>query len=72
MVFTPQGDVKILPKGATALDFAYSIHTDVGNKTQSAKVDGRMVPLRYELKNGDRIEIITNEKQEPVQIGIKG
>ena len=64
-VFTPQGDVKILPKGATALDFAYSIHTDVGNKTQSAKVDGRMVPLRYELKNGDRIEIITNEKQEP-------
>ena len=64
-VFTPQGDVKILTKGATALDFAYLIHTEVGNTCVGAKVDGRMVPLRYELKNGDRVEVLTNPNQKP-------
>ncbi len=64
-VFTPQGDVKILTKGATALDFAYLIHTEVGNTCVGAKVDGRMVPLRYELRNGDRVEVLTNPNQKP-------
>ncbi len=64
-VFTPAGDVKRLALGATALDFAYAIHTDVGNRCTGAKVDGRMVPLRYELKSGDRLEIITSPSQRP-------
>ncbi|MDP6931520.1 MAG: TGS domain-containing protein, partial [Myxococcota bacterium] len=64
-VFTPAGDVKVFPQGATALDFAYAVHTEVGNTCTGAKVNGRMVPLRYELGNGDRIEILTNANQQP-------
>lgn len=64
-VFTPKGDVKIFPKGSTILDFAYSIHSEVGSRTTGGKVDGRMVPLRYRLQNGDHIEILTNANQKP-------
>ena len=64
-VFTPTGEVKSFPKGATMIDFAYSIHSEVGEKCSGAKVDGRMVPLRAELKNGNIIEVITSPKQHP-------
>ncbi|MFT6971468.1 MAG: guanosine-3',5'-bis(diphosphate) 3'-pyrophosphohydrolase [Roseivirga sp.] len=64
-VFTPKGDLKILPAGATALDFAFDIHTEVGAKCLGAKVNNKLVPLNYELKNGDQIEILTSSKQKP-------
>ncbi len=64
-VFTPRGDVKFFPQGATALDFAYSIHSEVGHTCTGAKVNGRMVPLRYVLENGDRLEILTRPSQTP-------
>lgn len=64
-VFTPKGDVKALPKGATPIDFAYSVHTDIGNTCSRAKINGRLVPLRYQLVNGDIVEISTNSKQRP-------
>ena len=64
-VFTPQGDLKSLPKGTTPLDFAFSIHTEVGLHTRGAKVNSKLVPLSYELKNGDQIEIITSENAKP-------
>lgn len=64
-VFTPQGDVKRFPRGSTILDFAYTVHSDVGNACTGAKVDGRIVPLRYELRSGDHIEVITSPNQRP-------
>src|SRR5512135_3436258 len=63
--FTPRGEVKSLPKGATPVDFAYAIHTDVGNQCVGARVNGRMVPLRTLLKNGDIVEIVTQAKHKP-------
>lgn len=62
---TPEGDIKDLPSGASVIDFAYSIHSEIGNHTTGAKVNGRMVKLSHVLKNGDRVEIITNRKANP-------
>ena len=64
-VFTPKGRILSLPRGATAVDFAYAVHTDVGNKCVAAKVNGELAPLRIELRNGDRIEIITTGYAKP-------
>lgn len=63
--FTPRGQVKVLPRGSTPVDFAYAIHTDVGHQCVGARVNGRMVPLRTRLKNGDIVEIITNPAHKP-------
>ena len=64
-IFTPEGDLKQLPIGSTVLDFAYEVHTRVGETCNGARVNGRMVPIRHELKNGDKVEIITSKKQSP-------
>jgi len=69
--FTPNGDMKILPKGATALDFAFNIHTDVGYHCSGLLVNGRIVPMGYELGNGDRVEVLTNPKQKPTEAWIQ-
>ena len=64
-IFTPEGDLKQLPIGSTVLDFAYEVHTRVGETCNGARVNGKMVPIRHELSNGDRVEIITSKKQSP-------
>ncbi|WP_276372475.1 RelA/SpoT family protein [Chryseolinea sp. H1M3-3] len=64
-VFTPKGELKTLPYGSTALDFAFDIHTQVGSKCIGAKVNNKLVPINYVLKNGDQIEILTSQKQKP-------
>lgn len=64
-VFTPKGELKTLPYGATALDFAFEIHTQIGSKCIGAKVNNKLVPINYVLKNGDQIEILTSQKQRP-------
>ncbi len=64
-VFTPKGEIKSLPKGATSLDFAFSIHSEIGCKTRGTRVNGKLVPLNYELNSGDQVEIITSQNQKP-------
>jgi GTP pyrophosphokinase len=66
-VFTPKGDLKVLPFGSTALDFAFEIHTEVGAKCIGAKVNQRLVPISHKLKNGDQVEILTSNKQKPTE-----
>ena len=65
-VFTPKGDIKTLPQGATALDFAYTLHTNIGNNCIGAKVNHRLVPLSHPLSNGDQVEILTSRSQRPL------
>ena len=64
-VFTPKGDIKTLPQGATALDFAYALHSDIGNHCIGAKVNHRLVPLSHPLSSGDQVEVLTSRSQEP-------
>ncbi len=64
-VFTPKGDLKKFPEGATVLDFAYDIHTQVGSSCTGAKVNGKVVPIRHKLHNGDKVEILTAKNQKP-------
>lgn len=64
-VFTPKGEIKSLPKGATSLDFAFSIHSEIGVKTRGTKVNGKLVPLNHVLNSGDQVEIITSPNQKP-------
>lgn len=64
-VFTPKGEIKILPKGATALDFAFSVHSDLGMKCLGAKVNGKLVPISYVLQNGDQMDILSSQNQKP-------
>jgi GTP diphosphokinase / guanosine-3',5'-bis(diphosphate) 3'-diphosphatase len=64
-VFTPEGEVIALPRGATSVDFAYQVHTDIGNHCLAAKVNGKIVNLKYKLKNGDRVEILTSKQKHP-------
>ncbi|MFH1143145.1 MAG: bifunctional (p)ppGpp synthetase/guanosine-3',5'-bis(diphosphate) 3'-pyrophosphohydrolase [Candidatus Eisenbacteria bacterium] len=70
-VFTPKGGLKRLPRGATPIDFAYAIHTDVGNHCVGAKVNGRIVPLRYELKSGEVVEIVSAPQGQPSEDWLK-
>ena len=70
-VYTPRGDMKILPKGATALDFAFSIHTDIGYHSTAIKVNNKLVPMGYKLKNGDQVSVVTNKNQKPNESWLK-
>jgi len=70
-VFTPRGDVKAFPKGATPIDFAYSVHTDIGNHCVGAKVNRNIVPLKYTLQNGDTVDIITQPNHHPSKDWLK-
>ncbi len=70
-VFTPKGDVKQFPIGSTPVDFAYSVHTQIGHQCVGAKVNGKIVPLRYQLKNGDTVEIVTSPAHQPSKDWVK-
>lgn len=70
-VYTPKGDLKILPKGATALDFAFSIHSDIGYHCTAIKVNNKLVPMGYKLGNGDQISVVTNKSQKPSEGWLK-
>lgn len=70
-VYTPKGDMKMLPKGATALDFAFNIHTDVGYHCISIKVNNKLVPMGYRLENGDQVQVFTSKNQRPTEDWLK-
>ena len=70
-VFTPKGDMRILPLGATALDFAFDIHTELGYRATAIKVNNKLVPMGYKLNNGDQIQITTNKNQKPTEEWLK-
>lgn len=70
-VYTPKGDMRILPKGATALDFAFSIHSDLGYRCTSIKVNNKLVPMGYKLQSGDQVSVITNRSQRPTESWLK-
>lgn len=70
-VYTPAGDLKVLPKGSTALDFAFSIHSDIGYHCSGIKIDERLVPMGHVLQNGDRVHVITNKRQKPSEDWLK-
>jgi GTP pyrophosphokinase len=70
-VYTPKGDMKILPKGATALDFAFSIHSDVGYHCKAVKINNKLVPMGYKLQNGDQLTVITASTQKPTETWLK-
>ena len=70
-IFTPMGEIKEMPVGSTPVDFAYSVHTQVGNRCVGAKVNGKIVPLRYTLRNGDTVEIMTSPAQSPSRDWLK-
>ncbi len=70
-VFTPKGEVREFPRGATPIDFAYSIHTEIGHRCHGAKVNGKLVSLKYELKNGDMVEILTSSQAHPSKDWLK-
>ena len=70
-IFTPKGDVKEFPEGATPIDFAYSVHTDLGSKVVAARINGRMVPLKYKMQNGDTVEVLTSKTQKPSKDWLK-
>lgn len=70
-VFTPKGEVRELPEGATPIDFAYAVHTDVGNRCAAARINGKLVPLKSRLKSGDTVEIITSAHQQPSKDWLK-
>ena len=70
-VFTPKGDMRILPKGATGLDFAFDIHTEVGYRCMGVQVNERQVPISYQLQNGDRVSVVTSKNQKPTESWLK-
>ena len=64
-VFTPKGEMRTLPKGASVLDFAYDIHTEIGNSCIGGKVNHKLVPMSHRLQSGDQVEVLTSDKQKP-------
>lgn len=70
-VYTPKGDMRIIPKGATALDFAFEIHTDIGYHATAIKVNNKLVPMGYKLNNGDQVQVVTNKSQKPSEDWLK-